>query len=148
MDEAKSLPIEVWQMMVRKPGKVCRNLFGPVNREQVHTDFRTELRNGLVTARNRWAFDFEEDRPLQGAFQWEAVPSREVPHFYRSSVHGVPQRELLNPLGGEADERKVSPQQDPNPHHKPHNRKRKQAIITDFYVLKRRFRSLDSEPKP
>ncbi|XP_041051969.1 cyclin-dependent kinase inhibitor 1-like [Carcharodon carcharias] len=150
MDEAKSLSIDVWQVMVRKPGKVCRNLFGPVNRDQVKAELRTELRNGLVAARNQWAFDFEEEQPVQGAFQWEAVSSQDVPRFYRTSVLGARRKELPSPLGlrGEAEERKVSPQQDSNPLRKPHNRKRKQTVITDFYALKRRFEPLDPESKP
>ncbi|XP_078098506.1 cyclin-dependent kinase inhibitor 1-like [Mustelus asterias] len=151
MDEGKSVSIEMWRMMIRKPGrKVCRNLFGPVNREQVQAELQAELRNGLAAAQNRWAFDFEEERPVQGAFQWEALSSRDVPHFYRTSVRGAPQREFPSPLrpGAEAEERNVYPQRDSNPHHKAQNRKRKQTTITDFYALKRRFGPLDAEPKP
>ncbi|XP_067913722.1 cyclin-dependent kinase inhibitor 1-like [Heterodontus francisci] len=150
MDEATFLPFDVWRAVGGKPGKVCRSLFGPVNRQQVQAELQSELRSGLEAARNRWAFDFEEERPVQGALQWEAVSSQDIPQFYRTSVYGVLRRRLLNPLGlrGEAVEEKVSPRQDSNPPQKRHSRKRKQTVITDFYALKRRSGPSDSESKP
>ncbi|XP_078276943.1 cyclin-dependent kinase inhibitor 1-like [Rhinoraja longicauda] len=146
MDESSSSACEQWRVLVGKRGPVRQSLFGPVDGRQVRAKFRAELRSGLEAAARRWAFDFEAERPLKGNLQWEAVPSQDVPSFYRP-VRGSQQRRLLEPPGpGEAPrERSPSPEQKPN---SPLSRKRKQALITDFYALKRRLGPLGPESKP
>ncbi|KAM9369573.1 cyclin-dependent kinase inhibitor 1 [Phaethornis superciliosus] len=53
--------------------KVCRNLFGPVDHEELQNDFENLLRQHLEEAQQRWNFDFETDTPLEGPFRWERV---------------------------------------------------------------------------
>ncbi|XP_060701189.1 cyclin-dependent kinase inhibitor 1-like [Hemiscyllium ocellatum] len=144
MDDRTSPSIDTWRAMDRKPGRVCRSLFGPVDRGQVAAELRAELRTQLEAAKKQWAFDFEREQPVQGALQWEAVPSHAVPHFYRTSVRGGPQKGLPR----EAGERKRSPQQESNQPPKSPSRKRKQTVITDYYTMKRRFAPSGSESKP
>ncbi|NWX91449.1 CDN1A inhibitor, partial [Nothoprocta ornata] len=51
--------------------KVCRNLFGPIDHQQLQSDFQDLLRQQLEEAQHRWNFDFETDTPLEGRFKWE-----------------------------------------------------------------------------
>ncbi|NXU80639.1 CDN1A inhibitor, partial [Oreotrochilus melanogaster] len=51
--------------------KVCRNLFGPLDHEELQNDFETLLRHQLEEAQQRWNFDFETETPLEGPFRWE-----------------------------------------------------------------------------
>uniref|UniRef100_A0A4W6ELM8 Cyclin-dependent kinase inhibitor domain-containing protein n=1 Tax=Lates calcarifer TaxID=8187 RepID=A0A4W6ELM8_LATCA len=96
-------------------GPARRNLFGPVDREQ------------LQEASRRWGFDFILDKPLESSdFQWEGIPGTKVPLLYRSCMlerHG----ELnLKDLEKTPEKRENT------------GLKRKQTNITDFYQAKRR----------
>ncbi|XP_069797307.1 cyclin-dependent kinase inhibitor 1-like [Narcine bancroftii] len=146
MDEATPFPCDQWRALIGKNRQVCRNLFGSVDWQQVQPALRDELRSSLEAARRRWAFDFKEERPVPGDLQWEAVPSQDVPSFYWP-VSCIQQRQHLNPkepaVGTE--ERTLSSKQSTSPLF---NRKRKQALITDFYTLKRRLGPLGPELKP
>lgn len=147
MGEASLSACEQWRAVVGKCRPVCRRLFGQVDGRQVRAVFRAELRSGREAASRRWGFDFEAELPLKGDLHWEAVPSQDVPFFYRP-VRGSQQRPSLEPPPGPgeaAGERSPSPEQKPN---SPLNRKRKQALITDFYALKRRLGPLGLESKP
>lgn len=73
-----------------KNGPARRNLFGPVDREQLQRDYQAALRKDLEEASSRWSFDFIRDQPLDnGDFQWEGVPDAKVPLLYRSCVPDV-----------------------------------------------------------
>ncbi|NXK00377.1 CDN1A inhibitor, partial [Corythaixoides concolor] len=48
-----------------------RNLFGPVDHEQLQQDFQHTLRNSIERARQKWNFDFLRDTPVEGLLQWE-----------------------------------------------------------------------------
>uniref|UniRef100_UPI00398F00A6 cyclin-dependent kinase inhibitor 1-like n=1 Tax=Pristiophorus japonicus TaxID=55135 RepID=UPI00398F00A6 len=150
MEEALSFPVDVWRALGGQPGKVCRSLFGRVDGQQLRLEVKRELRSELETARSMWAFDFEEDRPVEGALQWEALASCEVPAFYRPCVHGGPRHGLPNPPGpvSEAQEESVSSRQAADPPQATRGRKRKQSVITDFYALKRSLGRPGSESKP
>lgn len=143
-------------------GPTRRNLFGPVDREQLQVEYRAALRKDLEEASQRWGFDFFSDKPLESSdFQWEGVPVTKVPLLYRSCMFGLGQAE-----GQRAAEVKVSPKAakvGPTQNEKeniplsPHRRalkmenlektpekrentglKRKQTNITDFYQAKRK----------
>ncbi|XP_062899759.1 cyclin-dependent kinase inhibitor 1-like [Mobula hypostoma] len=143
MAEWTPSPCEQWQAQAAKNRSVRRNLFGPVDRQQLQSELETELRIGLQAAARRWAFDFEAERPLPGDMQWEAVPNQDVPSFYRM----VCVASLMNPLRSREGVEMGTPSAEKKPV-LPHGRKRRQALITDFYVMKRRFRPLDAEAKP
>lgn len=68
---------------------VRRNLFGPVDPEQLQAEYQVALRKDLEEASQRWSFDFISDKPLEsGDYQWEGVPCTKVPLLYRSCMLG------------------------------------------------------------
>ncbi|XP_024124945.1 cyclin-dependent kinase inhibitor 1 isoform X2 [Oryzias melastigma] len=139
----------------RRP--VRRNLFGPVDREQLRLEYQAALRKDLDEASLRWGFDFTSDKPLESShFQWESVPGARVPLLYRCSCQDagpvqkpaetrtppkrrraeVPQREKENiPLVPK--KRSFNVEKTPQKEEKG-GMKRKQTNITDFYQAKRR----------
>ncbi|RVE73508.1 hypothetical protein OJAV_G00049950 [Oryzias javanicus] len=139
----------------RRP--VRRNLFGPVDREQLQLEYQAALRQDLDEASRRWGFDFSSDKPLESSlFLWESVPGAGVPPMYRSCCRDagpvqkaaetrtppkrrraeLPKREKenipLTPKKGSFNVEKT-PQKD-----RKDGMKRKQTNITDFYQAKRR----------
>ncbi|KAK2862140.1 hypothetical protein Q5P01_001673 [Channa striata] len=149
-------------LSVLKKGPARRNLFGPVDREQLQVEYQTALQKDLAEASQRWGFDFILEKPLESSdFQWEGISGTKVPLLYRSCMLDVGQAE-----GRMRAEATVSlkgarveiPQGDKeNIPHTPerciHNVenlektpekgenagvKRKQTNITDFYQAKRR----------
>lgn len=72
-----------------------RNLFGPVDRDQLQEEYQAALQKDLDEASSRWGFDFILEKPLESSeFQWEGVPSTKVPLLYRSCMldQGQPER--------------------------------------------------------
>ncbi|XP_063049165.1 cyclin-dependent kinase inhibitor 1D [Engraulis encrasicolus] len=72
-------------------GAVRRNLFGPVDHQQLREDFQRLLSMTVDSAARRWDFDFLSDRPVAGgktdsALEWEELRGQDVPAFYRSRV--------------------------------------------------------------
>lgn len=68
-------------------GSARRNLFGPVDREQLQQDYCVALKQDLEEASRRWGFNFLTEKPLNdGDFQWEGVSGAKVPLMYRSST--------------------------------------------------------------
>ncbi|XP_036373356.1 cyclin-dependent kinase inhibitor 1D [Megalops cyprinoides] len=130
---------------------VRRNLFGPVDHQQLQQDFQRLLCMSVEVANKRWNFDFQTDRPSQGSIEWEELQCQDVPAFYRSCVvkagigrapdvpgGGVaaprPPREYLEVTAREAYRS-----------HKAEKRaassstlKRRQATITDFFAVKKK----------
>ena len=75
-----------------KPGvkpPVCRNLFGPVDREASRADLRAQLQEIAERSRLRWNFDFQRDTSLEGRYAWEAVSVSVVPEWYKPVSCGV-----------------------------------------------------------
>ncbi|CAL8247408.1 unnamed protein product [Merluccius merluccius] len=67
-------------------GPVRRNLFGPVDHRQLQQDFQMLLAVSVDSAKRRWGFDFQSDRPeftATPAVEWEELRYEEVPAFYR-----------------------------------------------------------------
>ncbi|XP_049895138.1 cyclin-dependent kinase inhibitor 1 isoform X1 [Epinephelus moara] len=144
-------------------GPARRNLFGPVDREQLQAEYQAALRKDLDEASQRWSFDFISDKPLEsGDFQWEGVSGTKVPLLYRSCMHGLGQaaaqrvaEAAVKPKAGgrvgslqkEKENIPLSPERCSfnleNLEKTPEKRentglKRKQTNITDFYQAKRR----------
>ncbi|XP_029969639.1 cyclin-dependent kinase inhibitor 1-like [Salarias fasciatus] len=70
-----------------KVGPVRRNLFGPVDHQQLRQDFQRLLCMSVEVANKRWNFDFQSDVPGKGsAIEWEELKCQEVPAFYRSCM--------------------------------------------------------------
>nr|XP_061812485.1 cyclin-dependent kinase inhibitor 1B-like [Nerophis lumbriciformis] len=64
---------------------VCRNLFGPVDHDELSREMNIKLREISERDRQRWNFNFEENTPLDGDYQWVEVSSDNIPAFYQGS---------------------------------------------------------------
>ncbi|XP_036387403.1 cyclin-dependent kinase inhibitor 1 isoform X2 [Megalops cyprinoides] len=143
-------------------GPTRRNLFGPVDREQLQLEYQDSLRKDLEDASRRWGFDFLTETPLKGGdYQWEGISGTKVPVLYRSCMVGAvevvrpggvsgsgvgsaaahsgkeniprtPNRDSLKPQNLETTPEKSQSNNQSN------KLKRKQTNITDFYQAKRR----------
>ncbi|XP_035646671.1 cyclin-dependent kinase inhibitor 1B-like [Oncorhynchus keta] len=61
----------------------CRNLFGPVDHEELRRDLKGHLQEIEETSSAKWNFDFSSQTPLlNGRFEWELVDSNDIPRFY------------------------------------------------------------------
>ncbi|XP_022048433.1 cyclin-dependent kinase inhibitor 1C-like [Acanthochromis polyacanthus] len=65
---------------------VCRNLFGPVDHEELSREMKSKLREISERDQQRWNFNFEANTPLDGDYEWEEVPVDKTPVFYQDSV--------------------------------------------------------------
>lgn len=65
---------------------VCRNLFGPVDHEELSREMKSKLREISERDQQRWNFNFEANTPLDGDYEWETVPADKTPVFYQDSV--------------------------------------------------------------
>lgn len=54
---------------------VCRQLFGPVNHEQLRADLLREKKKLCDENTQKWNFDFENGVPLVGKYVWERLCS-------------------------------------------------------------------------
>ncbi|KAJ8258819.1 hypothetical protein COCON_G00178310 [Conger conger] len=132
-----------------------RNLFGPVDRDQLQEDWQNLIQKELEDASRRWSFDFATETPLEGGdFQWEGVVGAKVPVLYRSCMVGKVRSKrqggsTSRAKSGQTDKEntprtptrcKAQPQNlEVTPEKKPSQiLKRKQTNITDFYQVKRR----------
>ncbi|KAM7378109.1 hypothetical protein PAMA_013144 [Pampus argenteus] len=83
-----------------KVGPVRRNLFGPVDHQQLQHDFQRLLCMSMEVANKRWNFDFQNDVPGQASnIEWEELRCQDVPTFYRSCTV----RPVVWPGGGAAN---------------------------------------------
>ncbi|XP_077460013.1 cyclin-dependent kinase inhibitor 1 isoform X2 [Stigmatopora argus] len=142
-----------------------RNLFGPVDREQLQADYQDALRRDLEEASQRWSFDFASDKPLAcGPFKWESVPDATVPLLYRTRVVGkavgqkvtqvTPSPKKSRTASSECEKENVPGSKlekcpfnvEKTPKRKENaGLKRRQTNITDFYQAKRRVVGLSLE---
>ncbi|XP_042352290.1 cyclin-dependent kinase inhibitor 1C [Plectropomus leopardus] len=65
---------------------VCRNLFGPVDHDELSREMKSKLREISERDQQRWNFNFETNTPLDGDYKWEEVPVDKTPVFYQDSV--------------------------------------------------------------
>lgn len=65
---------------------VCRNLFGPVDHEELSREMKDKMREISERDQQRWNFNFEANTPLVGDYEWEEVPVDTSPGFYQDSV--------------------------------------------------------------
>ncbi|XP_062451272.1 cyclin-dependent kinase inhibitor 1 [Rhea pennata] len=126
--------------------KVCRNLFGPVDHDQLQNDFQDLLRRQLEEAQHRWNFDFETDTPLEGRFKWERVvfDDQQLHGLSKasssesqscSSAHKVPSKDHLVQTCSET----LQQDSEACTAGAPQRLKRRQTTIKDFYSSKRRI---------
>ncbi|XP_057184607.1 cyclin-dependent kinase inhibitor 1D isoform X1 [Triplophysa rosa] len=79
-------PLEEQEEIKPQVAVVCRNLFGPVDHQQLQQDFQRLFCMSVEVAKHRWNFDFQRDQPAPGSIEWEELPCQDVPAFYRSCV--------------------------------------------------------------
>ncbi|XP_042656201.1 cyclin-dependent kinase inhibitor 1 [Tyto alba] len=128
--------------------KVCRNLFGPVDHQQLQNDFEDLLRQQLEEAQQRWNFNFETETPLEGQFKWERVflaeqPPQEIHSLVKATssenrsslVHKVPSKDRLGRISPEGSQQSLGIYRADSPQ----SLKRGQTTIKDFYSSKRRI---------
>lgn len=137
-----------------KVGPVRRNLFGPVDHQQLQRDFQRVLHVDVELANKRWNFDFQKDKPGPGpTIEWEKMSCQEVPAFYRSCIRparsGAGSKRHSSSSSG--DESTVSSSSSSEEEYfevttrecyRLPSGKRKQAAITDFFKVKKRRRLL------
>ncbi|XP_072527607.1 cyclin dependent kinase inhibitor 1Ca [Salminus brasiliensis] len=83
--------------------KVCRSLFGPVDHEELNREMKQKLQEISEGERSRWNFNFEQNSPLPGNYEWEEVGARCVPAFYRDSVRCGARARTALPICVKAD---------------------------------------------
>uniref|UniRef100_A0A672GRC2 Cyclin-dependent kinase inhibitor domain-containing protein n=1 Tax=Salarias fasciatus TaxID=181472 RepID=A0A672GRC2_SALFA len=86
----------------RRRESVCRNLFGPVDHEQLRRDLKLKLREITERDSRRWNFNFESGTPLPGSFQWEETPADCAAHFYQEAAERKPAESAFYALSGSA----------------------------------------------
>ncbi|XP_077685253.1 cyclin-dependent kinase inhibitor 1-like [Eretmochelys imbricata] len=136
-----------------KANRVRRNLFGPVDHEQLQQDFQHMLHSSMEGAQQKWNFDFLRDMPAEGLLQWEELQSHDVPAFYHSCVVGEA-RKPLKPLNqGIVKEVKahhfatVTLTENPKVAKKMSGKKsqavkkRRQTSLTDYYSAKKQVKT-------
>ncbi|XP_039891027.1 cyclin-dependent kinase inhibitor 1D isoform X1 [Simochromis diagramma] len=146
--------IEAWKL---KAGPVRKNLFGPVDHQQLQQDFQRLLCMSVEVANKRWNFDFQSDVPLEGSnIQWEALRCQDVPAFYRSctvrplarsGAEKTKERRRTSSLSGEGSPGSSASSGSGDEYLEVTTRgcyriqrtgKRRQAAITDFFKVKKR----------
>lgn len=89
---------------------VCRNLFGPVDHDELSRDMKDKMREISERDQQRWNFNFEANTPLDGDYKWEAVPVDKSPEFYQEeSVHGSRSRAPATPVKQQQQQPRPSP---------------------------------------
>uniref|UniRef100_A0A8C6UXH9 Cyclin-dependent kinase inhibitor 1D n=1 Tax=Neogobius melanostomus TaxID=47308 RepID=A0A8C6UXH9_9GOBI len=135
-----------------KVGPVKRNLFGPVDHQQLQQDFQRLLHMGVELANKRWNFDFQRDTPGPGSnIEWEELSSQEVPAYYSSCIvrparMGTGSKRRYSSSSGEGSPVSSNPSASEEEYFEVTTRecyrlplgKRRQASITDFFRVKKR----------
>ncbi|XP_031724714.1 cyclin-dependent kinase inhibitor 1C [Anarrhichthys ocellatus] len=77
---------------------VCRNLFGPVDHDELSREMKDKQREISERDQQRWNFNFEANTPLVGDYEWEEVPVDTTPVFYQDSVQNGRTRVAETPV--------------------------------------------------
>lgn len=135
----------------------CRNLFGPVDHDELQRELTSKLKEIAERDRLRWNFDFSEGRPLEGELEWEESPAEDCPTFYReritTAVSKEPKREIFAPnCGGRSTSVNILNQKNEADKRNPRKSRKTAAHarttrltdlrITDFYAKRRRTASV------
>ncbi|XP_054892908.1 cyclin-dependent kinase inhibitor 1-like [Poeciliopsis prolifica] len=76
-------------MNIRCRESVCRNLFGPVDHDQLQQDLQLKLKEMMSQDSQRWNYNFQSEKPQLGRFQWEEIPAGHAASFYQESPQPV-----------------------------------------------------------
>ncbi|XP_069759860.1 cyclin-dependent kinase inhibitor 1-like [Narcine bancroftii] len=121
-----------------KSDRVRRNLFGPVDHEQLQQDFQHLLRANIEAAKQRWNYDFDREIPAEGTLEWEELKCQDVPAFYRSRIINNAKHlcGLQEARVETSSDQPASPSKEIKPRVTPEPRR--QTCITDYYPAKKR----------
>ncbi|XP_032361007.1 cyclin-dependent kinase inhibitor 1D [Etheostoma spectabile] len=134
-----------------KVGPVRRNLFGPVDHQQLQQDFQRLLCMNVEVAKKRWNFDFQREMPEGGSnMEWEELSYEDVPAFYRSctvrSVQCPMAKRRTSSSSGQCSPGSSSTSESGDEYLEVTTRgcyrirrqgKRRQSAITDFFKVKK-----------
>ncbi|XP_063306680.1 cyclin-dependent kinase inhibitor 1 [Pelobates fuscus] len=120
--------------------KVCRNLFGPVDHEQLKNDYENNMKSEVEKATQKWNFDFANNSPLPGDYKWERTGYRKSENTAETDKENICQERPTADSPFLCERCQNSESIDSS------GRKRKQTLITDYYNVKRR-RSSSSPPR-
>ncbi|XP_038857572.1 cyclin-dependent kinase inhibitor 1B-like [Salvelinus namaycush] len=82
---------------------VCRNLFGPVDHDELNRDMKSKMREISYRDQRKWNFNFEAEVPLSGDYVWEETPVDMSPVFYQDSVQVGRARIVVTPVNVKPD---------------------------------------------
>ncbi|KAI7812226.1 cyclin-dependent kinase inhibitor 1B [Triplophysa rosa] len=149
--ESRDIYPQVDPLLMRKG--TCRNLFGPVDHDELQRELTSKRKKIAERDRLRWNFDFSEGRPLDGELEWEESPADDCPAFYReritTAVSKEPKREVFAKVPGcstsvntlnrenEADKRNVNPTKSRKTTAHARTKRLTDLRITDFYAKRR-----------
>ncbi|XP_074384215.1 cyclin-dependent kinase inhibitor 1 isoform X1 [Zonotrichia albicollis] len=137
--------------------KACRNLFGPVDHEQLQQAFEDQMKQQLEEAQQRWNFNFETETPLEGPFKWERMlVAEQAPKEVHSLVRAVISSDSRSSLAHRVPPKergvgRVCPEEAQQSSKvcragSLQGLKRGQTTIKDFYSAKRRI--VPARPQP
>lgn len=64
----------------------CRNLFGPVDHDELRRELSSKLREISERDQLRWNFNFSKGQPLDGYLKWEESRAEDCPQFYKETT--------------------------------------------------------------
>lgn len=90
----KNVPQEIVPLF-KRPG-TCRNLFGPVDHDELRRELASKLCEISERDQQRWNFNFSEGQPLDGDLKWEESPAEGCPVFYRETTPVTKKRPFVD----------------------------------------------------
>ncbi|XP_056307722.1 cyclin-dependent kinase inhibitor 1B [Danio aesculapii] len=90
----KNVPQEIASQLKRTG--TCRNLFGPVDHDELRRELASKLREISERDQQRWNFNFSEGQPLDGDLKWEESPAEGCPLFYRETTLIAIKRQIVD----------------------------------------------------
>ncbi|XP_029624380.1 cyclin-dependent kinase inhibitor 1C-like isoform X2 [Salmo trutta] len=93
-------PVAQRVTLPRRHSSVCRNLFGPIDHDELNRELKATLKEISEQDQRRWNFHFETDTPIPGSYEWEGISAESMPAFYQESEVGgrrfFPKEEKIN----------------------------------------------------
>ncbi|XP_029624379.1 cyclin-dependent kinase inhibitor 1B-like isoform X1 [Salmo trutta] len=79
-------PVAQRVTLPRRHSSVCRNLFGPIDHDELNRELKATLKEISEQDQRRWNFHFETDTPIPGSYEWEGMSADSTPAFYQEST--------------------------------------------------------------
>ncbi|KAI7814825.1 cyclin dependent kinase inhibitor 1Ca [Triplophysa rosa] len=85
-----------WTFPLLARTRACRNLFGPVDHEELHCEMKRKLQEISEQDQSRWNFNFESNSPLPGDYEWEEMSEDSLPCFYKNKLQNKRERAAVS----------------------------------------------------